>query len=70
MLRPKEDIDDWFNIMVVHQNHAKHGDTNYLPEAFLDRFLDLVIWGHEHECLIEPTTSETADFFVSQPGKE
>lgn len=48
---------------------AKHGPKNYIPENFLDEFLDLVIWGHEHECLIEPTWSESAKpFFISQPG--
>ncbi|XP_068243808.1 double-strand break repair protein MRE11 isoform X2 [Palaemon carinicauda] len=68
MLRPLEAMDDWFNIFVLHQNHAKHGMTNYIPEAFLDPFLDLVIWGHEHECLIDPRQSAEDSFFVVQPG--
>ena len=60
----------WFNVFVIHQNRAKHTRKNYIPEGFLDEFLDLVIWGHEHECLIEPTKTDSADkpFFVSQPG--
>ncbi|KAJ6664935.1 hypothetical protein lerEdw1_005907 [Lerista edwardsae] len=68
MLRPKEDEDSWFNLFVIHQNRSKHGATNYIPEQFLDDFLDLVIWGHEHECKIAPTRNEQQLFYVSQPG--
>ena len=68
MLRPKEEKDDWFHTFVIHQNRSKHGSTNYIPEQFLHDFLDLVIWGHEHECKIEPTWNGTQNFFVSQPG--
>lgn len=68
MLRPKEDKDDWFNLFVVHQNRSKHGATNYIPEQFLDDFLDLVIWGHEHECRIDPEWNGVQNFYVSQPG--
>ncbi|KAK7083957.1 Double-strand break repair protein mre11a, partial [Halocaridina rubra] len=66
MIRPKEHAEDWFNIMVLHQNHVKHGPTNYIPENFLDPFLNLVIWGHEHECLIEPRLMGDHTF-VMQP---
>ncbi|XP_042314153.1 double-strand break repair protein MRE11 isoform X1 [Sceloporus undulatus] len=68
MLRPKEDGDSWFNLFVIHQNRSKHGATNYIPEQFLDDFIDLVIWGHEHECKISPTRNEQQLFYVSQPG--
>ncbi|XP_019944009.2 double-strand break repair protein MRE11 [Paralichthys olivaceus] len=68
MLRPKEDQDDWFNLFTIHQNRSKHGPTNYIPEQFLDDFLDLVVWGHEHECLIAPTRNEQQLFYVTQPG--
>ena len=68
MLRPRENKDDWFNIFVIHQNHSKHGPTNYIPEQFLDDFLDLVIWGHEHECKIEPAWNGVQNFYVTQPG--
>ena len=30
--------------------------------------MDLVIWGHEHECLIEPVYNPETSFHVSQPG--
>ncbi|XP_030600519.1 double-strand break repair protein MRE11 [Archocentrus centrarchus] len=68
MLRPREDEDGWFNLFTIHQNRSKHGPTNYIPEQFLDDFLDLVVWGHEHECLIKPTLNEQQHFYVSQPG--
>ncbi|XP_029399148.1 double-strand break repair protein MRE11 isoform X2 [Mus pahari] len=68
MLRPKEDENSWFNLFVIHQNRSKHGNTNFIPEQFLDDFIDLVIWGHEHECKIGPTKNEQQLFYVSQPG--
>ncbi|XP_023225241.1 double-strand break repair protein MRE11-like [Centruroides sculpturatus] len=68
MLRPRENPENWFNLFVLHQNRVKHGVTNYIPEQFLDDFLDLVIWGHEHECLIKPEWNTEQNFFVSQPG--
>ncbi|KFU83544.1 Double-strand break repair protein MRE11, partial [Chaetura pelagica] len=68
MLRPKEDEDSWFNLFVIHQNRSKHGATNYIPEQFLDDFIDLVVWGHEHECKIAPFQNGQQSFYVSQPG--
>ncbi|XP_013792884.2 double-strand break repair protein MRE11-like [Limulus polyphemus] len=68
MLRPREDSETWFNLFVVHQNRSRHGLTNYLPEQFLDDFLDLVIWGHEHECRIKPEWNGQQNFYVCQPG--
>uniref|UniRef100_A0A8C6HDQ1 Double-strand break repair protein n=2 Tax=Mus TaxID=862507 RepID=A0A8C6HDQ1_MUSSI len=68
MLRPKEDENSWFNLFVIHQNRSKHGNTNFIPEQFLDDFIDLVIWGHEHECKIGPIKNEQQLFYVSQPG--
>ena len=68
MLRPRENTDDWFSLLVLHQNRAKHGPTNYIPEQFLDDFLDLVVWGHEHECLIDPVFNSIQKFYITQPG--
>ena len=68
MLRPKEDQDHWFNMFIIHQNRVKHGQTNYIPEQFLPEFLDLVFWGHEHECKIEPQWNGNQNFFITQPG--
>lgn len=30
--------------------------------------LDLVVWGHEHECLITPSESAVGTFRITQPG--
>lgn len=67
-LRPKEEPELWYNILVVHQNHSQHGSTNFLPEQFLPNFINLVIWGHEHECLIDPVPNLNKGFKVMQPG--
>ncbi|KAJ6007193.1 hypothetical protein N7522_005544 [Penicillium canescens] len=66
--QPSVQKDDWFNLMSVHQNHHAHTETSYLPENFLPGFLDLVVWGHEHECLIDPKLNPETKFHVMQPG--
>ncbi|KAI2632341.1 DNA repair exonuclease [Hypoxylon sp. NC1633] len=66
--RPNQQSDDWFNLLTVHQNHHAHTATGYLPENMLPEWLQLVIWGHEHECLIEPTYNPETGFHVMQPG--
>eukprot|EP00731_Ephydatia_muelleri_P012120 Em0006g1014a len=75
-LKPSEDEGSWFSVLVLHQNRAKHGTTNYIPTQFIPTFFDLVIWGHEHECRIVPEyvpvkegdDGEEKGFFISQPG--
>lgn len=66
--QPSESTGDWFNIMSVHQNHHAYTETNFLPERFLPNFMDLIIWGHEHECKIDPQTNSIQGFKVMQPG--
>ncbi|ETN41801.1 DNA repair protein (mre11) [Cyphellophora europaea CBS 101466] len=66
--QPGTQQSDWFHMICVHQNHTAHSETNYLPENLLPQFLDLVIWGHEHECLIQPTLNPEMGFHVIQPG--
>ncbi|KAI5295163.1 meiotic recombination, partial [Ascosphaera acerosa] len=66
--RPSESQDEWFNLISVHQNHHAYNETGYLPERFLPEFLDLVIWGHEHECLMTPRMNPERRFHVMQPG--
>lgn len=48
-----------------------HAVKNYLPTEYLEnvgKFLHLCLWGHEHECLIDPTISGKDSFFITQPG--
>uniref|UniRef100_A0A1I8PL13 Double-strand break repair protein n=1 Tax=Stomoxys calcitrans TaxID=35570 RepID=A0A1I8PL13_STOCA len=65
---PEGEEGEWFHLMVLHQNRADRGPKNYLPEEALPDFLHLVIWGHEHDCRIEPELNAKRDFYVSQPG--
>ncbi|KAJ1610671.1 DNA repair and meiosis protein [Cryptosporidium canis] len=63
----------WFSILLFHQNRKKgnFGGTlskDFIPESFLPDFLDLVIWGHEHECNVNPVEVINKNFFVLQPG--
>ncbi|KAL1863933.1 hypothetical protein VTK73DRAFT_6333 [Phialemonium thermophilum] len=66
--RPNVQKADFFNLLTVHQNHHAHTATGYLPENMLPDFMDLVVWGHEHECLIDPRQNPETGFHVMQPG--
>ncbi|KAH6896614.1 Mre11 DNA-binding presumed domain-containing protein [Thelonectria olida] len=66
--RPGTQMGDWFNLLAVHQNHHAHTATSYLPENVLPDWLDMVVWGHEHECLIDPSQNPETGFHVMQPG--
>jgi double-strand break repair protein MRE11 len=66
--QPNQQKHDFFNLLTVHQNHHAHTPTSYLPENMLPDFLDLVVWGHEHECLIDPQRNQETGFHVMQPG--
>ncbi|XP_075238122.1 double strand break repair nuclease mre11 [Lycorma delicatula] len=68
LYQPKEATDEWFNIFVLHQNRANRGINNTIPEDALPKFLDVVIWGHEHECRIRPEINPIQNFSVIQPG--
>ncbi|KAF4667250.1 Double-strand break repair protein mre11a [Perkinsus chesapeaki] len=63
---------EYFSVMLVHQNRYKGAaggvpGSSSLQNAQLPSFLDLVIWGHEHESIVDPV--ETAQgFSVLQPG--
>lgn len=50
------DVDDWVNIFILHQNRVAHvqGAKNIVKETHLPKFLDVVVWGHEHECISQP----------------
>jgi double-strand break repair protein MRE11 len=71
MFRPSENTDEWFNLLVLHQNRVAHSIKNYLPVQYLDNvgeFLHLCLWGHEHECLINPVQEGRAGIHITQPG--
>lgn len=59
--------ENWFNLLVLHQNRAERGRKNFIPEKSLPPFLQLVVWGHEHDCRIDPELLDTG-VYISQPG--
>lgn len=66
--RPSVQSDEWFNLFCIHQNHAQHAPTSCIPESFLPKFLDFVLWGHEHECIPHPVHNTDSGFDVLQAG--
>jgi len=68
MLRPREEQEDWFNMFVLHQNRVDRGPKSFITEQMLPNFLNLVIWGHEHECRILPELIRPR-CYVCQPGR-
>lgn len=74
-LVPGEDAStssQWFNLMMIHQNRHKGAaggipSKNCVHESMLPNFLDLVVWGHEHDS--HPVPWETSNsFHLMQPG--
>lgn len=68
MEQPDEKSGEWFNLMTLHQNRVDRGPKNYIPEEVLPDFLDFVLWGHEHDCRVEPEEIAGKTFRVCQPG--
>lgn len=66
--RPNIQTDQWFNLFCFHQNHAQHTFTSSIPESFLPNFLDLILWGHEHESIPFPVHNPEMGFDVLQAG--
>jgi double-strand break repair protein MRE11 len=71
----KQANENFFNIFLVHQNRHDRGlimrtRDSAGAEAYLPSFLDLVIWGHEHECIpsIVKTKAKNSNTFLLQPG--
>lgn len=64
-----EKIEGWFNIFTLHQNRdLGRGSKNCIHESMIPEWMDLVVWGHEHECLVEPTESVIGTYRITQPG--
>ena len=70
-LRPDDDGDDdgWFSVFCLHQNRdLGRGGKNCVHETMIPEWMDLVVWGHEHECLMDPQESVVGTFRITQPG--
>lgn len=64
-----ENENGWFNIFTLHQNRdLGRGAKNCVHESMIPEWMDLVVWGHEHECLITPSESLVGTFRITQPG--
>jgi double-strand break repair protein MRE11 len=66
--KPNIPDSDIFSMMVLHQNRADRGRYNFLPEEQLPDFMDFVLWGHEHDCRIEPEFNPKNEVYICQPG--
>eukprot|EP00192_Tetraselmis_astigmatica_P007580 CAMPEP_0117669346 /NCGR_PEP_ID=MMETSP0804-20121206/12080_1 /TAXON_ID=1074897 /ORGANISM="Tetraselmis astigmatica, Strain CCMP880" /LENGTH=749 /DNA_ID=CAMNT_0005477391 /DNA_START=78 /DNA_END=2327 /DNA_ORIENTATION=+ len=64
---PTSDM-DWFNLFVIHQNRERRGPKNFVDESCLPPFLDMVIWGHEHECIPNEQKVSNSECGVLQAG--
>jgi hypothetical protein len=63
----------YYNICLFHQNRYKGNrdgmaNKNSIKESMLPSWLDLVIWGHEHECKVDPVESKMGKYHIIQPG--
>ncbi len=82
-LKPQEEVEEndsdedddedenqgWFNIFAIHQNRdTGRGSKNCVHESMIPEWMDFVVWGHEHECLIHPSESAVGTFRITQPG--
>ena len=70
-LRPSEaeGQSSFFNILVLHQNRAEgRGRKNAIYESMIPEWMDVVVWGHEHECQTQFVESLHGRFRVLQPG--
>ncbi|KAG5678522.1 hypothetical protein PVAND_008189 [Polypedilum vanderplanki] len=61
-----ETVTDYFNILAIHQNRVERGRNNHIPVDMLPNFMNLIVWGHEHDCRIHP--EQYSRMFVTQPG--
>lgn len=78
------EVAGWFNVLALHQNRVARSPTAFIPPSFLPSFLDLIVWGHEHDCAVEPELCSNAptitdkndhsamanrgSFYITQPG--
>ena len=67
------EVDISFFFLVVSQKNnspsrAKHGPQEFVPEGLFDDSINLVIWGHEHDCRIIPEPVAGKSYYITQPG--
>jgi len=70
-VRPRdvEGEEKWFNILVLHQNRDYgRGTKNCIHESMIPQWVNVVIWGNEHECQPELAETLVGTFRIYQPG--
>jgi double-strand break repair protein MRE11 len=61
--------DKYFNIFVLHQNRDYgRGSKNCIHESMIPEWMDLVIWGNEHEAVPRLVESLVGTYRIFQPG--
>lgn len=45
-----------------------HGPQQSVPEGMFDDNIDFVVWGHEHDCRVEPEEVAGKRYRICQPG--
>ena len=65
----QNDNEHWFHIFALHQNRdVGRGAKNCVQDTMIPDWMDLVVWGHEHECRIDLEESLVGTFRITQPG--
>jgi double-strand break repair protein MRE11 len=70
-IRPSEDQgrENFLNIFIVHQNRDYgRGAKNCLHESMIPEWMDIIVWGNEHECIPSLSESLIGTFRIYQPG--
>ena len=49
-------------------SRVKRGPQESVPEGMFDDAIDLVVWGHEHDCRILPEPVSGKEYYITQPG--
>ena len=71
--RPLKEKDEWFNILVLHQNkykgmHLGVSRRNSITEGMIPKFFHLVVWAHEHESITQVFECHENGVHFLQPG--
>lgn len=56
----------WF--LKLFPSRVKHGPQEFVPEGLFDDSINLVVWGHEHDCRIIPEPVAGKSYYITQPG--
>jgi len=54
--------------LIILIGSVPHPPTPAVPEGLFDDSVDLVVWGHEHDCRIVPEPVAGRPYHVIQPG--